>query len=427
MKRLLRRTLTIAFALLLVLGLGNVLIFNALPKPPRLTEPVTVDYGAGDAGFRRTMTAMLQQPITAGNDIALLRDGEAIYAAMIEAIGRAERSVTFETYEFWGAASAGVLTDALVEAAERGVRVHALPDYVGSVLADADKFARMESAGVEVIRWREPSWYRLARFNHRTHRKLLVIDGREGFIGGANIADPWLPDDDGQAYRDNHFHVRGPVVASMQAAFAESWLDASGTWLHGDAYFPALPKEGDVAAQIVNSAPREGRHRVRPMFLYAIAAAEERITAATAYFYPDAAFLDALQAAAERGVEVHILVPGDRIDQGYLRHASVNRWQPMLEAGVSLYEYQPSMYHSKLMSIDDAWASIGSANLDNRSFRINDEANLNVYDEAFSRAVRELIEEDIAQAEAYSVEQWRDRAWHKRAFGMLGHIIGPHL
>lgn len=425
-----RRTRFLLYSVLL-LGVvylaGSVVLFYASPKPMRVTDPVVVDHRVADPQFRRTMSALMLQPVIEGNAIELLKDGEAIYDAMIAAIESAEYSVTFETYEFWGEASAGRLTDALAAAARRGVRVHALPDFIGSRLADPGKFERLESAGVEVVRWRRPSWYQWSRFNHRTHRKLLVVDGRTGFIGGANIADTWLPDVGELTYRDNHFRVEGPVVAQLQAAFLETWLDARGELLTGPAYFPPLEAQGEVAAQVVNSTPREGRHRMRKMFLYALEAAETGITATTAYFYPDAGFIRALTTAAERGVRVRILVPGGSIDQGYLRHASVNLWRPILEAGVELYEYQPAMYHSKLMTVDDAWASIGSANLDNRSFRINDEANLNVFDEGFARDLRELIEDDIAEAVRYDLERWESRPWRKRLYGGVGALIGAYL
>ncbi|MFV8834909.1 phosphatidylserine/phosphatidylglycerophosphate/cardiolipin synthase family protein [Aquisalimonas sp.] len=427
MKRRNRYIITVVAVLTVAFVIGNIILFNALPKPKRLDQPVHVDYGVSDPQFQRTMGALMQNPITGGNRIALLEDGEAIYDAMLDAINDAEHSVTFETYEFWGEEAAGAFAYALSEAAERGVAVHALLDYIGSAAANPDKLERMEDAGVELIRWRKPSWYELARFNHRTHRKLLVTDGDIGFTGGANVADNWLPDDDGEAYRDNHFRLEGPVVGGLQAAFMENWLDASGALLLAEAYFPELDDAGELPMQVVSSAPREGYHRMRKMFLYAIAAAEERITIGTAYFYPDPAFLDALADAADRGVEVRILVPGDSIDKGFVRHASVNRWEPMLEAGVALYEYQPSMYHSKLISIDDQWASIGSTNLDNRSFRINDETNVNIYDATFARDIRQLVEQDLDNAERYDLERWRERPWHKRLAGWLTMTIGGHL
>ncbi|MDR5907439.1 phospholipase D-like domain-containing protein [Franzmannia qiaohouensis] len=427
MKRRNRLIAYVAAVIVVIFAVGSVLFYNATPKPKRLLEPLAVDFTTGDADFRRSMGLILEQPIVAGNRIAMLEDGEAIYADMLDAIDAAEASITFETFEFWGEEAAGPFVDALVAAAERGVAVHALIDYVGSVAAASDKFERMQEAGVEVIRWRKPAWYELARFNHRTHRKLLMTDGRTGFIGGANITDSWLPDDDGQAYRDHHFRVEGPVVGNMQSAFVDTWLDASGRLLLGDAYFPELEAEGELEAQMVTSTPREGRHRMRKMLMVAIATAEERITLGSAYFYPDEAFLEALIEARERGVEVNILVPGDSIDMGFVRHASVNRWRPMLEAGVAIHEYQPSMYHAKLISIDDRWASVGSTNLDNRSFRINKEGNLNVYDEDFAQRVRELVEDDIRRAERYDLERWENRPWRKRLAGWISMLAGAHF
>ncbi|MBR2513841.1 MAG: cardiolipin synthase B [Halomonas sp.] len=427
MKRRTRLIALTSIVITLFFAIGSVMFYNAMPSPKRLLEPVSVNFDTRDADFRRSMGLIFEQPIVAGNRIEPLQDGEAIYAAMLEGIAAAETSITFETFEFWGEKATEPFVDALIAAAERGVAVHALIDYVGSSSAAVNKFERMEEAGVEVIRWRKPSWYELAHFNHRTHRKLLMVDGRTGFIGGANITDNWLPDDDGLAYRDHHFRVEGPVVANMQAAFVDTWLDASGRLLLGDAYFPELEIQGELDAQMVTSTPSEGRHRMRMMLMVAIATAEQRITLGSAYFYPDDEFLEALVDARERGVEVNILVPGDSIDKGFVRHASVNRWRPMLEAGVNIHEYQPSMYHAKLISIDDRWASIGSTNLDNRSFRINKEGNLNIYDEDFARYIRELIEDDIRQAEHYDLDRWHERPWRKRLAGWVSMVAGAHF
>lgn len=427
MKRPTRLVTYTAIVIALLFAIGSVLFYNATPKPKRLLEPLAVNFGTSDTSFRRSMGVLLEQPIVGGNRIESFQNGEAIYEAMLAAIAASETSITFETFEFWGEQAAAPFVEAFINAAERGVVVHALMDYVGSIPAEAEKFERLKAAGVELIRWRKPSWYELARFNHRTHRKLLVVDGQVGFIGGANITDNWLPDDEGLAYRDHHFRVEGPVVGNMQAAFANAWLDGSGHLLLGDAYFPALEAQGELDAQIVTSTPREGRHRMRKMLKIALATAEQHITLGSAYFYPDAAFLNSLVEARERGVDINILVPGDSIDKGFVRHASVNRWRPMLEAGVAIYEYQPSMYHAKLISVDDRWASVGSANLDNRSFRINKEANLNIYDEDFARYVRALVEKDLRYAERYDLDRWNESPWYKRFAGWVSMLAGAHF
>jgi cardiolipin synthase A/B len=415
-----------ALSIAILFVIGSVILSNLTPKPKRLVEPVVVDYGLNDPRFVRSLGGTLPHPIVEGNQIEHIEGGEAIYAAKLEAIEEAQHSITFEIFEFFGDTAAAAFADALAEAAQRGVRVHALLDYVGSMPAEEEHLERMQEAGVEVIRWREPAWYQLPRFNHRTHRKLMVVDGEVGFTGGANVTDSWLPDDGEPGYRDHHFRFTGPVVGNMQGAFVEVWLEASGELLHGDAYFPELEPQGELPMQMVSSKPREGMHRIRMMFKYAIAAAQERITISSAYFYPDPSFLEALIEAAERGVEVRILVPGDSIDYGFVRHASVNRWRPMLEAGVEIYEYQPAMYHAKLISIDDRWASVGSTNIDNRSFRINKEGNVNVYDEEFARFVRGLVEEDLDDAILYTIERWEERPWHKRLAGWVSSIAGAH-
>ncbi len=415
-----------ALAVAILLVIGGVILSNATPKPKRLVEPVVVDYGVEDARFVRSLQHILPHPILDGNHIEHIEGGEAIYAAKLAAIAAAEHTISFEVFEFFGDKAAAAFAEALAEAAQRGVTVHALLDFVGSMPAEEEHLKRMEEAGVEVIRWREPSWYQLPQFNHRTHRKLLIVDGQIGFTGGANVTDSWLPDDDEPGYRDHHFRITGPVVGNMQGAFAEVWLEASGELLHGEAYFPELEPQGELRMQMVSSKPREGMHRIRMMFKYAVAAAQERITISSAYFYPDPSFLEALTEAAERGVEVRILLPGDSIDYGFVRQASINRWRPMLEAGVEIYEYQPSMYHAKLISIDDRWASIGSTNIDNRSFRINKEGNVNIYDEDFARYVRGLVEEDLNDAIPFTLARWEERPWHKRLAGWVSMIAGAH-
>ena len=421
------RLVAVSISLAILLLAGLLLLVNLVPESRRVREPVVVDYGIGDSRFLLTSDAILQQPIVFGNHIDVLQDGDEILGAMLEAIHGARHSVTFETFMFWGEWFAGRVADAMADAAGRGVSVHAIIDYVGAFRADSDIIDRMERAGVEVVIWRPPSWGHLLRFNHRTHRKLLIVDGREGFIGGANIADKWLPGKGPIPYRDYHFRVRGPVVASMQAAFSEGWLDGTGNLLEGERYFPEPVNAGELPAQMVSSSPSGGRHRIRKMFLYAIAAAEKNITAGTGFFYPDAGFMDALIDAANRGVDVRILIPGTKINYEFLRHASVNRIYPLLEAGIVFYEYEPAVYHSKLMSIDDQWVSIGSANLDNRSFWINDEANLNVYDAGFARQIRELLEQDMENARRCDIDCWYRRPGHHRVFGWIGMLIGSQL
>jgi cardiolipin synthase A/B len=407
--------------------LGAVVLFNALPKPKRVKQPLEIEYGITDPRFRHTANLIFNHPIVAGNRVEILENGAEIYPAMLKAITEAKHTITFETYEFWGERAANVFAWALAKAAEREVRVHVILDYIGSTRADSNAFEKMAEAGVHIIRWRKPEWYKLSRFNHRTHRKLLIVDGRIGFTGGANIGDYWLGYPATGGYRDNHFRLSGPIVEQLQAAFMENWLHATGEVLLDESYYPQLEAVGDTPMQVITSSPREGLHQMRKLFLYAIAAAKQYIRIGTAYFYPDTQMLEALEEAANRGVKVDILLPGDNIDKGFVRHASINRWRGILEAGVRLHEYQPTMYHAKALIIDDQWVSIGSANMDNRSFRINDEANVNIFDADFAQRLAAQMEADLKQAKPYGLAQWERRPWHKRLSGWLSSLIGAHL
>ncbi len=414
----------IGFAAALV---AVVAYLNAVPVPMRVAEPITLDEPVTSERFKQLQRALLGTAARSGNQVELLENGDEIIPAKLEAIRNASHSITFETFEYWGEDVGAPFAEALAEAAERGVAVHAIFDFVGSVPASGDKFRRMEEAGVDVVRWREPSWYQLSRFNHRTHRKLLVVDGREGFTGGANTADPWKGNPDTGGHRENHYHLTGPVVADLQHAFLQNWLNATGRLLYSDAYFPELDEAGDLDVKIVNSSPREGTHRVRLMFLLALAGAQDSVRIATPYFYPDDMIMEALLGARERGVSVDILLPGEGHYSNAVRQASMNRWGALLEAGVRLHEYQPSKYHAKLYIVDDYWVSIGSANMDNRSFRLNDETNAIIMDDGFAQPLADKFDADVAQSETYDYETWQDRPRLQRLLGWATMTIGWHL
>ncbi len=404
-----------------------VLAINASPKPMRIAEPIDFSHTIDSDAFRQVQRVVLGSHAIPGNRIELFENGEEIYPAMLAAIEAAEKTVTFETYEYWGEEVGGDFAEALAAAAERGVRVHAIFDFIGSTQAGREKFERMEEAGVEVIRWREPSWYQMARFNHRTHRKLLIVDGNVGFTGGANIADAWKGSPETGGYRDNHYRIDGPAVAHLQGSFLENWLNATSRLLYTEDYFPELAPVGDLEIKVVNSSPREGTHRIRAMMLLAFAAAGDHIRIATPYFYPDNMVLDALLDARERGVEVTLMLAGEELDKGWVHQASMNRWGKLLEAGVKIHEYEPSMYHAKLYIVDDLWVSVGSANLDNRSFRINDETNIVVMDRDFATMMVDQFERDLEDSVAYDLDTWKDRPRLRRLKGWLTMTFGPHL
>ena len=417
------------FLLPLVLGVVIVLVVANLSSGEKKVEhEIEHLYSVRDPQFARSMGTLLGPPSLAGNRVTSLVNGDQIFPAMLEAISGATRTITFETFIYWSGAIGKAFADALTDRARAGVRVHVLLDWVGSGKMDASMLKDMEQAGVEVVKYHPLRWYNLGRLNNRTHRKLLVVDGRTGFTGGVGIADDWLGHaQDPDHWRDSHFRLEGPAVAQMQAAFLDNWIEATGAVLHGDAYLPELDPVGPQQAQVFKSSANEASESVRLMYLLSIAGSVESVRIANAYFVPDALAVDTLVAARRRGVGVEIIVPGRHTDKAVVRKASRSRWEPLLEAGVAIYEYQPTMYHTKVMVVDQLWTSVGSTNFDNRSFRLNDEANLNVLDAAFAAEQVRLFEADKAQSRQLTLEWWRSRPWPQRVTEWLAGLLRLQL
>ncbi len=271
-------------------------------------------------------------------------------------------------------------------------------------------------------------WYSVGRLNNRTHRKLLIVDGTVGFTGGVGIADQWLGHaQDPEHWRDSHFRLEGPAVAQMQAAFMDNWMETCSEVLHGEEYFPPLETVGPHIAQLFKSSADDASESVRLMYLLSIASATKSVRIANAYFVPDALAVSSLVAAQRRGVRVEIIVPSSRTDAKVVRRASRSLWGPLLEAGIAIHEYQPTMYHVKVVVVDDVWTSVGSTNFDNRSFRLNDEANLNVLDAEFAAGQAAQFEADKARARRITLEEWRGRPWRERAVERLASLLRLQL
>ena len=367
-------------------------------------------YDAKDDQFSRAMGVLLGPPNIAGNRFDVLLNGDEIFPSMLAAIRGAKETISFESYIYWSGSIGREFAEALSERARAGVKVHVLLDWLGSSKLDSAQVATMEKAGVIVRRFHEPTWYQLARMNNRTHRKVLVVDGKVGFTGGVGIADVW----DGHAqdpdhWRDTHFRAEGPVVAQMQAVFMDNWIKVTGEVLHGPEYFPPLEKRGESTAQMFSSSPEGGSESMQLMYLLAITAAAHSIHLSSAYFVPDDLSLKALVAAAKRGVRVQIITPGEHMDAETVRKASRARWGDLLEAGVEIFEYQPTMYHCKVMIVDGLWLSVGSTNFDSRSFSLNDEANLNIFDTAFAGRQVAVFQQDLEHSKPITLEAWRHR------------------
>jgi cardiolipin synthase len=280
----------------------------------------------------------------------------------------------------------------------------------------------MKSAGIQVEVYNPVRWYSVARMNNRTHRKILVVDGAIGFTGGAGIADEWAGDArTPEQWRDTHFRVEGPVVAQMQAAFMENWIEVTGDVLHGEEYFPELAKAGNELAQFFISSPGGGGESMQLMYMMSIAAAAKAIHLSAAYFVPDDNEVRMLAAAAKRGVKVQIIVPGKETDSPSVRRASRSTWGGLLRAGVEIYEFQPTFFHCKVMVVDGAWVSVGSTNFDTRSFSTNDEANLNVYDRAFAAQQLGIFEQDLRRSRRISLQEWESRPFSEK---LWEHTLG---
>jgi cardiolipin synthase len=384
-------------------------------REKKINHRIETLYNARDEQFLRSMGSLLEPNLTPSNRIDIYNNGDEIFPPMLEAITGARRTITFETFVYWSGDIGRRFADALCERAQAGVRVHVILDWFGTSKMDPQIIEDLRTAGAEVERYHPVRWYSVRRLNNRTHRKILVVDGRTGFTGGVGIADEWLGDArTANEWRDCHFRVLGPAVAQLQRAFMDNWLKTHSTVLHGEAYFPALEPAGGTPAQIFMSSAAEGSESARLMFLLSIASAADSIRIGTAYFVPDTLTVKALIEARRRGASVRIITPGKLIDKQIVRQASRSRWGDLLDAGVEIYEYQPTMYHCKLMIVDGVWVSVGSCNFDNRSFRLNDEANLNAYDADLAGRLAADFDADLTHCKRFTPEAWRARPLHIR-------------
>lgn len=412
----------VAATLLVVL-----LVLNAMPQEKQLGKPLKGVSGVVSDQFRVEVSSVLGPAVLDGNQIRDLQNGNEIFPAMIKAIREARSSINLETYIYWSGEVSERFIAALTERARAGVAVHVLVDWVGARKMKEDVISRLRSAGVEFQYFHPLSWYTIDRVNNRTHRKILIVDGRVGFTGGADIADAW----DGDAKRPDHwrdmmFRVTGPIVGQMQAVFEDNWITTTGEILLGTDYYPTLAKTGNIALQMFSSSPEGGSANMQLMYLMAINGARSSIDLEAAYFIPDHLTMRALQRALKRGVKIRIVVPGPHAGP-ITRDASQTDWGKMLEAGGHIYRFHPSLFHSKMMVVDRYLTIVGSANFDNRSFQLNDEANLNIYDHAFGAHMTDVVDGDIARSKEVSLAQWQQRPWMQKFNDWLASLVDAQL
>lgn len=381
-----------------------------------LKQPVHSASSVRSADFEQLIGSTFGPNWTAGNRIQTLSNGDQIFPAMLAAIRAARQSINFETFVYYDGEVPQQFADALAERARAGVKVNVLVDAVGA--AKSRRYhAQLKEAGVELGVFHPLLWFDVRRANFRTHRKLLIVDGRVGFTGGVGIADDWRGDARSPGeWHDLHYRIEGPVVAQLQGAFSENWLQSRGILIQGPEYYPRLAPAGTVRASTALSSPWNGQCNAEVLLQAVVASARKTLLIEHAYFLPDSALTDQLCQAAQRGVKVQVLMPGDHIDQKAVRRASRKKWGRLLAAGVELYEYQPTMNHTKLLIVDGTFVSVGSTNFDPRSLRINDEVNLNVLDEKFAREQTRIFEAD----------RRRSRRITDGSFGLRDMLYLPH-
>ena len=423
-----RNTLWLVLGTVLVTLIGVLLAVNLTAGEKKIERRVERLYALDDERFAHELGVLLGPPFLAGNRHQVLLNGDQIFPPMLAAIRGAQTTITFETYIYWSGEIGQAFADALAERARAGVKVHVLLDWVGSAKVAESMLEKMREAGVQIRKFHPPHWSHLGRMNNRTHRKLLVVDGRIGFTGGVGIAPLWTGQaQDPEHWRDTHFKVEGPVVAQMQSVFIDNWIKVTGDVLHGPAYFPTLTAAGEARAQMFSSSPSGGSESMQLMYLLAITGASRSIDLSAAYFVPDELSSQALVAAMKRGVKLRIVVPGEHIDSDAVRGAGRARWGPLLEAGALIAEYRPTMYHCKVMIIDELLVSVGSTNFDNRSFRLNDEATLNIIDVAFAREQTAVFNADLGLARPISHAEWLARPWQEKLGERVASLIGAQL
>ena len=386
------------------------------------------DLAVEDVAFRATVQAHTGAPLVDGNAVQLLLNGDQIFPAKISVIRAARTSVTYAEY-FWADGPPGAaIAEALAERCRARVKVKVLLDGVGALSMPGEHRRAMVDAGCDVATFRPVGRLTIRRHNNRNHRRVLVADGRIGITGGSGVSWRWGGDGRREDHwRDTDVRLEGPVVEQLQAAFAENWREATGELLGGSVWFPPEHEpRGRVLAHAVRTSPSAGDYGMYRLFLLAIGGARRTIEITNPYFVPDGRLFDALIDASARGVRVRVLVPGV-IDHALVREAGRRNFGALLRAGVEIYEYRPALLHAKTMVVDGTFATVGSTNLDRRSFAMNDELNVAVYDRGIAAALDRAFNADIAAARILTYEAWARRPLKGRVFEVLSIPLTPLL
>jgi cardiolipin synthase len=396
-----------------ILWLALVILFT-----PRIDYRVSTPIRPDSDDFRYVIQSTCQAAIHYRNKVDILTDGGQFYPAMRDAIRSAQSSVNLEAYIFRPGEVADMMVEAMIDRATAGIEVRCVFDAIGSARMGGATLRRLKDAGCRINFYQSIRWYRLHRLNNRTHRELLVVDGCVAFTGGAGVADWWFkPHRGNPTWRDTMTRLEGPIVAALQGVFAENWLECCGEILTSSRHWPQLHPVGPVEAMVVKSSPSDRATVSRVVFQMLIEGAVSCVDISTPYFLPDRAMRKALVRAARRGVQVRVIVPGRFTDQRLVRLASRRMFHELLAGGVRMYEYRPSMTHVKAMMVDDAWAVVGTTNVDNRSFEHNDEVNVALREPHVTVRLRNDFEADLASSDEVTMEGWSGRPVFEKLVG----------
>jgi cardiolipin synthase A/B len=371
--------------------------------------------------FLYTLQSTCQAALHHGNRVTIYTNGPQFYPAMLDAIRSATKSINLECYIFQPGTIADQFIDALAERAQLGVNVTIVVDAIGSFNLWGRPARRLRDAGCRVASYQRIEWHRLARLNNRTHRELLIVDGKIAFVGGAGVADWWaFASRKGKPWRDTMTRIDGPVVAALQGVAAENWLECCGEIITGPEYFPSLEAAGSTTAFVIKSSPSDRATASRVAFQLLMEGADHHVRIQTPYFLPDRALRQALVNLAKRGVAVNVIVPGRITDQRWVRLASRRMWGQLLDAGIRIHEYRVSMTHAKVLIVDELWSVLGTTNIDNRSFEHNDEINVAMRDPEVAHRLLEDYRRDLEASDEITLAGWQRRPlWEK--------IVGPFV
>lgn len=426
MRNLARKTWFLILALIAIATLTSMLVL-ALFEPPLDYEIThTPDVALDSERFLQILQVLSDAQLYRHNRIDVLANGEVYFPAELEAIRAARQSVNMEAYIFQEGEVTGQFVRTLADRARAGVRVNLVMDAIGSLRTSGKFLLPLTDAKGHVEFYHPLRWYTWPRYNNRTHRELIIVDGKIGFIGGSGFADHWLlSKEDNPRWRDTMFRVEGDAVAGLQSSFVENWVEASGQILTGREYFPFERSVGDAVCLVINSSPSAGRStRARMIFQTLLASAQKSIHITTPYFLPDQSVRDEMvRAVTERGVDLKVLVPGKHNDHTITRRSSRALYGDVLRAGGKIYEYQASMIHAKIMIIDDLWTVVGSTNFDNRSFGLNDEVNLATRDARLAATLEQQFLDDLQKSREITHEEWKRRPFWERAQESLGSVL----